>query len=99
MSSVEAPTPPGQDTVFYIDAPWESVQTEVEVLNKFKQAPFYVQGCNNDNPEIPLNDLGTAILLKMVGCEVHFDIVLSLNTPFLYSHIPSYHLFTSPFTV
>ena len=87
----------GQDTVFYIDAPWESVQTEVEVLNKFKLSPFYVQGCNNDNPAIPLNDLGTAVLLKMVGCEVHF---LSLHTAFsLLAHPIISSLYTTLYSI
>mmetsp|Transcript_60073 Transcript_60073/g.103482 ORF Transcript_60073/g.103482 Transcript_60073/m.103482 type:complete len:110 (+) Transcript_60073:138-467(+) len=62
-----------QDSVFYIDAPWESVRSEVEALNKFKMSPFYAHGCNNDNPEIPLNDLGTNFLEKMVGCEYCID--------------------------
>ena len=62
-----------QNSVHYIDCPWESVSSEVNVLNKFKLSPFYLKGCSNDHRDIPLNDLGENILRKLIGTEFVVD--------------------------
>jgi hypothetical protein len=62
-----------QDAVFPIRAHWQTVGSEIEALNHFKESPFYIVGCNNDSSEIPLNDLGLNVLKRMVGHEYVID--------------------------
>mmetsp|Transcript_30294 Transcript_30294/g.35752 ORF Transcript_30294/g.35752 Transcript_30294/m.35752 type:complete len:185 (+) Transcript_30294:70-624(+) len=62
-----------QDSVFPIQAHWQSVNLEIEALNHFKQSPFYSKDCNNESPAIPLNDLGLSVLSQMVGYEYVID--------------------------
>jgi len=57
------------DVVYPIPAPWDSVRSEVECLSFFKQSPFYSKTCNNENPAIPLNDLGLDVLKSLIGRE------------------------------
>jgi len=61
------------DVVYPIPAPWESVRSEVECLSFFKQSPFYSKSCNNEHPNIPLNDLGLDTLKSLTGREYIID--------------------------
>lgn len=49
----------------------------MECLSFFKQSPFYSKNCNNENPAIPLNDLGLDVLKTLTGQEFIVDFASS----------------------
>jgi hypothetical protein len=64
-------------SIYQIQAPWEAVQSEIEIMTHFKQSPFYSKTCNNEHPSIPLNDTGRSALICLVGQEYSIDQIAS----------------------
>lgn len=54
----------------------------LDVLQCFKQTPFYSKECNNE--KLKLNEIGTGALLRMVGFEYAIDDELSQTDQFLW---------------